>query len=84
MQKLQVEKEKIETTKKALEEKGDQKASLEKCIDDVMKLYVYDWNGNCKLRKLGDECTLDPDIAIMINNRRDNLKQECFEKYPQK
>lgn len=63
--------------------KADQKTSLEKCVKETEDLYTYDWNGNCHLRNRKDQCTLEPDLAIIINQRRDDLKKECLKKYPQ-
>lgn len=68
---------------RVLEFKKEQKVALENCIEEALELYDYDWNGNCKLRNMEDQCVLEPDLAIMINTRRDDLKRECFRLYPQ-
>ncbi len=86
--KINLEKEKIRIETEANENKrADAKESrdlLDKCLKEAKDHYTYDWNGNCKLRGLGEKCTLPNDMAILINSNNEKKEQECHDQYPQK
>lgn len=86
--KINLEKEKLQQQADENEKKrSDAEKSrilLDACLQKAKDHYTYDWNGNCKLRDLGEKCTLPNDMAILINSNNDKKEQECRDQYPQK
>lgn len=63
-------------------EESRNRRMLEACLADAGVSYTAYWNSNCKAQGLKEDCTLLSDLARDVGDYRDNLKEECFKKYP--
>ena len=61
-----------------------QKYMYNLCLENAEEVYLDDWKGECKSRKLKEDCSLPIDVAKNLDKRKQDAKKECHEIYKNK
>ena len=72
-------KEKIRLQEDSRQERLQEK--YEDCIDNAYKEYLSQWNSNCKILKMEDECSLPMDYSDLLEKRKNYEEKKCMEEY---
>ena len=58
---------------------------LEDCLSDADWFFRTRWNSACETQKLAKDCGLSPSSLVnTLEDYRRELKNDCYQKYPQK
>ena len=52
------------------------------CVGEVNKNYKERWNGQCHFLDLGDDCSLDIEMANRLQEISDSQSNFCLQYYP--
>lgn len=61
----------------------DRQQKISMCLKQSYTLYKEKWNSTCKLDSLKEDCTLPKYRSEDINTYHKDLKDECYQRYPQ-
>lgn len=86
--KLELQKDKLraeEQEKTRLQlEKEENKEKLETCLSSVQKIYEARWDESCYDLGLEGDCVLPFSLVDRWNKLRQQNRDDCYKKYPQK
>jgi len=73
----------IEAVEKIAEKERVDKLLLDICLSDAQSLYLNYWDRQCEIQERKSDCTLPHYIAEEVDGYHEELKDDCFRKYPQ-
>lgn len=60
------------------------RALLKQCLNNAYEVYRKGWNQECERIGEEEECALPFDMVDRLDRRYEEMKEDCFKKYPQK